>query len=82
LYLIFLMHLFDHIYLKITASVHLAEVAREYFTDAQMRIIGHVKLDFAFLNQLFLGRVFRQDIGIPWFLKANAGDQNFFSVWF
>ena len=54
----FLMHVLDHVNLQITAAVYLIKIAGEDFTNAQMRIIGHVKFDLAPLDQFFFGRMF------------------------
>ena len=61
----FLMHVLDHVNLQITAAVYLIKIAGEDFTNAQMRIIGHVKFDLAPLDHFFLGRMLARAIGFP-----------------
>ena len=51
------MHLLHHINFKIAAGVHLVEVAREYFTTTQLRIIGDIKFHFLLFNELLFGGV-------------------------
>ena len=73
------MHLFDDAHLKFTASMNLAKIAREEFTDAQLRVIGQIKLDLPPLDKFLHGSVLGQDCGIPRLCVAGASDKNIFS---
>ena len=75
-YLIFLMHLLHHIDFKIAAGMYMVEVAREYFTAAQLRIVGNIKSHFSLFNKLLFSGVFGQDSWIYRFCKTNASDHN------
>ena len=75
-YLIFVMHLPHHIDFKIAASVYLVEVAREYFTTAQFRVVGDIKSHFSLFNELLFSGVLSKDSWISRFCKAGASDHN------
>ena len=77
--LIFFVHLFDDAHLKIAASMNLAKIAREEFTDAQLRVIGQIKLDLPPLDKFLFGSVLGQNWGIPRLCVAGASDKNIFS---
>ena len=81
-YLIFLMHLLHHIDFKIAAGVYLVEIARQYFTAAQLRIMGDIKPHFPPFNNLLFGEMLGQDSWICRLWKAGASDQNIMSVSF
>ena len=68
-YLIFLMHMLHHIDFKIAAGVYLVEVAREYFTTAQLRVVGNIESHFPLFNELLFSGVFGQDSWISRFCK-------------
>ena len=75
-YLIFLMHLLYHINFKISAGVYLVEVAREYFTTSQLRIVGDIRSHFPLFYELLFSGVLSQDSWISRFFKAGASDHN------
>ena len=81
-YLIFLMHMLHHIDFKIAAGVYLVEVAREYFTTAQFRVVGDIKSHFSLFNELLFGEVLGQDSRFSRLLEAGASDHNILSMCF
>ena len=74
------MHLLHHIDFKIAAGVYLVEVARQYFTAAQLCIVGDIKPHFPPFNNLLFGGVLGQDSWISRFYKTGASDQNIISM--
>ena len=76
------MHLLHHIDFKIAAGVYLVEVAREYFTTAQLRIVGDIKSHFPLFNELLFSRVLSQDGWISRLFKTGASDHNIFTMLF
>ena len=81
-YLIFFMHLLHHIDFKIAAGLYLVEVARVYFTTAQLRIVGDIKSHFPLFNELLFSGVLSQDSWISRFFKADASDLNIVGMCF
>ena len=57
-YLIFLVHLLHHLNFQIAAGVYLVEITRQYFTAAQLILVGDIKPHFPSLDDFLLGRMF------------------------
>ena len=70
------MHLLHHVNFKVSAGVHLIEIAREYFTNTQLRVIGNMKSHFSPLNMFFYGGVLGQYNRSYWLSKASASDHH------
>ena len=81
-YLIFLVHLFHHINLKIVAGMNLVEITREYLTNAQLRVISNVKSHFPPFNELVFGGVLGQDGRLSRLSEAGTSNHNIFTMFF
>ena len=74
------MHLLHHVNFKVAADMHLVEITREYFTNAQLRVVGNIKSHFSLLNIFFFGEVFGQDSRFARLSKAGASDHHVISM--
>ena len=70
------MHMLHHVNFKITVGVHLIEMARIYFTNAQLRVVGNIKSHFLSFNVFFLGIVLGQDSRPSRLSKSGVGNHH------